>query len=64
MRHVLHRLGGRRLPALVFVLALAAVASAAATGSDGNRAKKLDKIKHVVVIYEENHSFDNLYGGW
>src|SRR3954447_18345821 len=19
---------------------------------------------HVVVIYEENHSFDNLYGGW
>ena len=64
MRNVLQRLGGRRLPALVFVLALAAVASAAATGSDGNRAKKLDKIKHVVVIYEENHSFDNLYGGW
>ena len=24
----------------------------------------LSKIKHVVVIYEENHSFDNLYGGW
>ncbi len=20
--------------------------------------------KHLVVIYEENHSFDNLYGGW
>ena len=20
--------------------------------------------KHVVVIYQENHSFDNLYGGW
>ena len=20
--------------------------------------------KHIVVIYEENHSFDNLYGGW
>src|SRR6185295_1321090 len=19
---------------------------------------------HIVVIYEENHSFDNLYGGW
>jgi phospholipase C len=26
--------------------------------------KTLDKIKHIVVIYEENHSFDNLYGGW
>ena len=27
-------------------------------------SKDLDKIKHIVVIYEENHSFDNLYGGW
>src|SRR5205814_9053006 len=26
--------------------------------------QKLGKIKHVVVIYEENHSFDNLIGGW
>src|SRR6266851_3162623 len=24
----------------------------------------LAKINHVVVIYEENHSFDNLYGAW
>jgi acid phosphatase len=24
----------------------------------------LRSIKHIVVIYEENHSFDNLYGGW
>jgi phospholipase C len=22
------------------------------------------EIKHIVVIYEENHSFDNLFGGW
>jgi acid phosphatase len=27
-------------------------------------AAYLAKIRHVVVIYEENHSFDNLYGGW
>jgi acid phosphatase len=27
-------------------------------------AQKLGKINHVVVIYEENHSFDNLYGNW
>src|SRR3954453_22387293 len=26
--------------------------------------KKLARVKHLVVIYEENHSFDNLYGGW
>ena len=24
----------------------------------------LDQVNHIVVIYEENHSFDNLYGGW
>jgi acid phosphatase len=27
-------------------------------------AQKLAHVKHLVVIYEENHSFDNLYGGW
>lgn len=27
-------------------------------------AQRFAKIKRVVVIYEENHSFDNLYGGW
>jgi hypothetical protein len=26
--------------------------------------QKLRHIDHIVVIYEENHSFDNLYGGW
>src|SRR6266404_5204550 len=26
--------------------------------------RKLGKIQHIVVIYQENHSFDNLYGGW
>jgi phospholipase C len=28
----------------------------------GLRREELDPIKHVVVIYMENHSFDNLYG--
>ncbi len=32
-------------------------AHAAAPGLPGG-------FKHLVVIYEENHSFDNLYGGW
>jgi phospholipase C len=31
-------------------------------GDDGS--KTLRKIDHFVVIYQENHSFDNLYGGW
>jgi phospholipase C len=46
------------------VAAAAIVASSApAKAGDGGR-KKLDKIQHIVVIYEENHSFDNVYGGW
>src|SRR5438067_2796477 len=42
---------------LVAVLA-APAASAAKAGSP------LDRIDHIVVVYQENHSFDNLYGGW
>src|SRR3954468_362408 len=37
----------------------AGVASAAAPGAD-----RLATVNHIVVIYQENHSFDNLYGGW
>src|SRR2546429_718501 len=29
-----------------------------------NQQKGLEGINHIVVIYEENNSFDNLYGGW
>src|SRR5256885_14260651 len=34
--------------------------------SSGERSHngKLKDIRHIVVIYQENHSFDNLYGGW
>jgi phospholipase C len=50
------------------VLTLAAVTVVAAvlvTGAGAGRGEdQLGKINHVVVIYEENHSFDNLYGGW
>src|SRR5919204_617208 len=46
---------GILLPAMLAALALPGVAEAMG---------KLDKIRHIVVIYEENHSFDNLYGGW
>src|SRR5829696_769369 len=44
-----------------------------AAGATGRRSRRgdhhhggkgLKKIRHFVVIYQENHSFDNLYGGW
>jgi phospholipase C len=44
-------------------VAVAAVAVAGA-GARPRGDDKLRKINHIVVIYEENHSFDNLYGGW
>src|SRR4051794_30185852 len=43
-------------------------ASSAATNAAGNGKGKPPTLpggyKHLVVIYEENHSFDNLYGSW
>src|SRR2546429_8199378 len=47
--------------ALASVLALTALPAAGATSSSSD---SLGRINHIVVIYEENHSFDNLYGGW
>jgi acid phosphatase len=41
---------------LAFALPGAAFAHGHGHGHDG--------VKRIVVIYEENHSFDNLYGGW
>ncbi len=49
---------GSVLLVLVAVLALAPAAVA------HDRDSGLRKIDHFVVIYQENHSFDNLYGGW
>jgi phospholipase C len=48
------------------ILCGAAVASgAAADDFDGFRGSgQLRKFDHIVVIYQENHSFDNLYGLW
>jgi acid phosphatase len=68
MSHRLRRawvLAGVGLAALLAVTV--AVASSgpkpAAVKATPNEAQ-LQKIDHFVVIYEENHSFDNLYGGW
>jgi acid phosphatase len=40
----------------------AALALASASGAV--RAESVHEFKHIVVIYQENHSFDNLYGQW
>jgi acid phosphatase len=56
-----------RLAAVGLAAALAVAAATTATVSAGTSrtaASPLDKINHIVVIYEENHSFDNLFGGW
>ena len=42
----------------------AAVAAVLAVPATAQAKSGMGKVNHVVVIYEENHSFDNLYGGW
>ena len=46
--------------AALVVIVLAAVGASVSHGA----STPLSKVNHIVVIYEENHSFDNLYGGW
>jgi acid phosphatase len=53
---------GRALLAFAGIGLVAIVATGGAGAARGN--DQLRKIDHIVVIYEENHSFDNLYGGW
>ena len=53
---------GRALVALAGIALIAVVATGGAGAARGD--DQLQKINHIVVIYEENHSFDNLYGGW
>ena len=45
-------------------VALLPIASQSASGATKPAAVTLKNFKHIVVIYEENHSFDNLYGNW
>jgi phospholipase C len=50
-----------RIAALLALCSISIWPSGASANSGSNR---LGAINHIVVIYEENHSFDNLYGGW
>ena len=55
-----------RLTALLAASAAVLLVVAASGGAAGgpSNENKLKQVEHIVVIYEENHSFDNLYGGW
>jgi acid phosphatase len=52
----------------ILAVATGTFAASSATGAPssagGHPAALPGGFKHLVVIYEENHSFDNLYGGW
>jgi phospholipase C len=60
------RFAHRRTLAFGAVAALALAAPAPALAHHGHRSHGhgANDVKRIVVIYEENHSFDNLYGGW
>jgi acid phosphatase len=51
-----------RLVAMLASISLSAWPTAAYADNGGSG--RLGTINHIVVVYEENHSFDNLYGGW
>ncbi len=50
--------------AFLSLIALVALVLVPVGASQAGAPDRLNKINHIVVIYEENHSFDNLYGGW
>src|SRR5262249_45281334 len=52
------------LPGLVLLAAVPIVIGTAAGANPRSDAAHLSQIGHIVVIYQENHSFDNLFGGW
>ncbi len=54
----------RLLISIAAVIALVALSVPASSAGGPGPKQQLSQIDHIVVIYEENHSFDNLYGLW
>ena len=57
----------RRLLVTLSTVALAAtvlVPASSASAHGRHDGPRVAGFRHLVVVYEENHSFDNLYGGW
>src|SRR5215470_16560035 len=60
---MLHNMNQQRFSIRCAALAAAALLSACATQSASDDfGARAGKIQNVVVIYAENHSFDNMYG--
>ncbi|MGZ5271812.1 MAG: acid phosphatase [Ramlibacter sp.] len=56
------RMARFRLAAAALAAILVAGCATAPAPRQGDAAAKLARVGHVVVIYAENHSFDNMYG--
>src|SRR3954454_13365233 len=54
--------GRRTVAAAIGAVMLGGATPAVAADTPGG--DRLAQVDHIVVIYQENHSFDNLYGGW
>ncbi len=63
-RHSRHSPPGRRAAwsALALAALLAGCAAVPGSKAQSTAAERMGRIRNVVVIYAENHSFDNLYG--
>src|SRR3954453_1136711 len=58
-------MGRRRwLGVAIAATVIAGASVAVASAADGPGSDRLSQVNHIVVIYQENHSFDNLYGRW
>jgi acid phosphatase len=55
---------GIRVLAATTMVVAGGLTAGLATSADAHRPTFPGGYKHLVVIYEENHSFDNLYGSW
>ncbi len=50
--------------AAALVLVATAVMGTATADAKRHFGDRMDRVDHIVVIYQENHSFDNLWGRW
>src|SRR5829696_5391971 len=49
---------------LALASSVLAVSVGSSAGAQPTERRGLGGVEHIVVIYEENHSFDNLFGLW
>ena len=62
MENNLHIFKSKRLPAKAIGMLFLGLAFYSCKKNEPSSNQGIDKVNHVVVIYLENHSFDNLYG--